>query len=408
MQVHSPILIRKITSTLTKPLSDSSVLQRKCVCGGTPGPTGECAACRRKRLGIQPKLTINQPGDRYEREADRVAEQVMRMPEPQLQRLLEDKTGDDRLVRPSQLCKQEDPYSCRDRGCSQFGRVCEPIEPGTMRGCKCAPTMLPASSPPQVEEETLQTKAVSGHTSTVTPTATAQISAMRGGGQPLPQPVRDFMEPRFGYDFSQVRIHTDARAAESAEAVNARAYTVANDIAFRCGEYSPETLSGRRLLAHELTHVIQQSHAFARPTLQRQAEPPRLPDFPGLATALSHNIGENLYAYGHHFYRIATLYPDQPDLLEDAFARYALGQNVLETGYSFLGAETATAEALALTTGITFKGVNFLTTGELVIDYQFDLGRDLKLETGIDLAVNPNDYTDVKRVDAGVSLVGHF
>ncbi len=67
----------------------SSILQRKCACGGTPGPTGECAECRRKRLGIQPKLTINQPGDKYEQEADRVAGQVMRMPEPRLQRQTE-------------------------------------------------------------------------------------------------------------------------------------------------------------------------------------------------------------------------------------------------------------------------------------------------------------------------------
>jgi hypothetical protein len=346
----------KIISPAFTPVK-SSILQRKCACGGAPGPTGECAACRRKRLGIQHKLTINQPGDKYEREADRVAEQVMRMPEPRLQRQTE--PDDD-----------------------------------------------------EEEEELLQTKPLAQRQGTGQTLAGVALpivhEVLSSPGQPLDSATRGFMGPRFGHDFSQVRVHTDARAAESAEAVNARAYTVANNIAFRRGEYAPETLAGRRLLAHELTHVIQQSHAFARPALQRQTEPPRIPDFPKLATALSHDIGENLYAYGHHFYRIATLYPDQPDLLEDAFARYALGQNVLETGYSFLGAESGTAEALALTTGITFKGVNFLASGELGIDYQFDLGSDLKLETGIDLAVNPDDYTDVKSVDAGVSLVGHF
>ena len=71
----------------------SGVLQRKCACGGTPGPTGECAACRRKRLldgTLQTKLRINQPGDRFEQEADRVAEQIMRMPGPDLQRQVDE------------------------------------------------------------------------------------------------------------------------------------------------------------------------------------------------------------------------------------------------------------------------------------------------------------------------------
>jgi lysozyme family protein len=70
--------------------------------------------------------------------------------------------------------------------------------------------------------------------------------------------VRNFFEPRFGYDFSHVRIHTDARAAASARAVNALAYTVGRNIAFGDGRYTPETLEGKRLLAHELTHVVQQ------------------------------------------------------------------------------------------------------------------------------------------------------
>lgn len=77
-------------------------------------------------------------------------------------------------------------------------------------------------------------------------------------GQPLDASTRTFMEPRFGYDFSQVRVHTDKRAAESARAVNALAYTVGRDVVFGEGEYEPGTSMGRRLLAHELTHVVQQ------------------------------------------------------------------------------------------------------------------------------------------------------
>jgi hypothetical protein len=82
---------------------------------------------------------------------------------------------------------------------------------------------------------------------------------LSSSGQPLDAGTRAFMEPRFGRDFSHVRLHTDAKAAESAQAVNALAYTVGNQIAFGAGRYAPESLEGRKLLAHELTHVVQQS-----------------------------------------------------------------------------------------------------------------------------------------------------
>jgi len=96
-------------------------------------------------------------------------------------------------------------------------------------------------------------------------------AGLRSPGQPLDPATRTFMEPRFGYDFSQVRIHTDARAAESARAVNAMAYTFGQDVVFGPGRYSPETSSGAKLLAHELTHTIQQAgEKRGRAGLQRK------------------------------------------------------------------------------------------------------------------------------------------
>jgi Domain of unknown function (DUF4157) len=89
---------------------------------------------------------------------------------------------------------------------------------------------------------------------------------LRAPGQPLDPSIRAYLEPRFGYDFSQVRVHTDARAAESARAVNARAYTVGRNIAFGTPSYAPHTAHGLGLLAHELTHVVQQGHhAYSHP-----------------------------------------------------------------------------------------------------------------------------------------------
>lgn len=82
---------------------------------------------------------------------------------------------------------------------------------------------------------------------------------LRSPGQPLDAGTRAFFEPRFGHDFSKVRVHTDTNAAESARAVNAKAYALGNDIAFGGGEYQPHTALGLRSLAHELAHVAQQT-----------------------------------------------------------------------------------------------------------------------------------------------------
>ena len=84
------------------------------------------------------------------------------------------------------------------------------------------------------------------------------LGVVGSGGSPLPAPMRVAMESRLGHDFSDVRVHDDARASESARAVQAHAYTVGNDIVFQSGQYQPETATGQRMLAHELTHVVQQ------------------------------------------------------------------------------------------------------------------------------------------------------
>src|ERR1044071_2782632 len=81
---------------------------------------------------------------------------------------------------------------------------------------------------------------------------------LRSLGQPLDPATRAFMEPRFGHDFSRVRVHTDKRAAESARAVDALAYTVGRDVVFSEGHYTPHLRQGSKLLAYELAHVIQQ------------------------------------------------------------------------------------------------------------------------------------------------------
>lgn len=108
--------------------------------------------------------------------------------------------------------------------------------------------------------------------SQIDPNLAAYIHS-RGRGQPLPQSVRNYFEPRFGYDFSQVRVHTDAQAAESARLANARAYTLGRDIVFGSGQYVPKTTAGQQLLAHELTHVVQNREAQSTSTIRRVCPP---------------------------------------------------------------------------------------------------------------------------------------
>lgn len=147
---------------------------------------------------IPAKLKIGQPNDIYEQEADRVVEQVMNMPEPRLQRQAEEEDEEEELIQTKPLAEQITPLVQRQ------------IE--------------------EEEEEPLQAKSVEDATPAVTHNLESRINAIRGGGQPLAESERAFFEHRFGYDFSRVRVHTDARAVESARAVNARAYTIGQDV----------------------------------------------------------------------------------------------------------------------------------------------------------------------------------
>lgn len=108
------------------------------------------------------------------------------------------------------------------------------------------------------EEEPVQAKGDNSSTAVATPGIESSINSLKGGGQPLSKSVRNYLESRFGYDFSGVRVHTDSKASETAKSINAKAFTKGRNIVFGAGQYSPETTEGKSLLGHELTHVVQQ------------------------------------------------------------------------------------------------------------------------------------------------------
>ncbi len=185
---------------------------------------GEIGVHPKPQASIQTKLTVSSPGDSYEQEADHVSDRVMRMPEPQ----------------PRTAC------SCA-AGCSK----CQ-TEQRPQADKRVQTKRAPASEAEQV----------------AVPPVVQELSA--SPGQPLDSVTRGFMERRFGHDFGQVRIHADEKAAEAARAVHARAYTLGQNVVFGAGQFAPGTQAGKSLLAHELTHVLQQG--AQGPALQRQPE----------------------------------------------------------------------------------------------------------------------------------------
>lgn len=207
------------------------VIQRKaCACGGgCPRCKDERNAAAQPVFTVQPKLDLSTPGDRYEQEADRVADEIMRMPAP-------------RSATPP-------PTHATHAAPQHVQRKCS--------SCEIAARRKPSEDE---DRRIVQTKRATGDGSHAPAPhrLDALTGAPQGGGASLSQSAREFFEPRFGHDFAHVRVHTDARADEMARAIDARAFTVGQDIGFRAGEYRPDSFEGRKLLAHELTHTLQQ------------------------------------------------------------------------------------------------------------------------------------------------------
>jgi len=182
---------------------------------------------------IQAKLSINEPGDHYEHEADAMADKVMRMTDSSANAPTFFKPADSTLQRKCQACEEEDKHVHRKENSSEGTGSSHDLD--------------------------------------------NYVSSLSSSGQSLPTSSRQFFEPKFGHDFSNVKIHTDSVAAKSAQSINALAYTTGNNIVFNSGQYAPESDSGKRLMAHELTHVVQQGAAVQTKSIQREEkkDPPK-------------------------------------------------------------------------------------------------------------------------------------
>lgn len=212
---------------------------------------------------IQAKLTVGQPDDKYEREADAMADRVMRMSDPMVQQ------------QTFESDEEEMPMLKRETAAVQ------------MKCTEC-----------EKEEESLHRKPLAGNITPffqrkeseggqVNDRLATSLKTSKTGGQPLPDNTRDWMESRFGTDFSHVRVHTDSKAVQFSRDLSAQAFTYGSDIYFNQGKFNPGSAERKHLLAHELTHTIQQGgevrkqHMVQRQPDQEQGQDSVLKDILG-------------------------------------------------------------------------------------------------------------------------------
>ncbi|GAA4400498.1 hypothetical protein GCM10023187_13760 [Nibrella viscosa] len=262
-----------------------------------PGRLTEPAAAEPSFVppAVQAKLSLSQPGDEFEREADATADQVMRMPSP----LPKAPPAGDPTDPPTSGSIPGIMPKCA--ACEEEEKEKPEIQAKELPGGLA--DWLPIMRQPLDEEEErmniIQAKPMAGVTHLMLKCRHCEeeeahpqvvqrkpdgsgmsagfqldsyLQSSRLGGVPMDKTTRSFMEARFGSDLSGVRIHTDTQANQASDAIRARAFTHGQSIHFNRGEYQPQTNSGRWLLAHELTHTLQQSTGAVR-RVMRKAKP---------------------------------------------------------------------------------------------------------------------------------------
>jgi hypothetical protein len=212
---------------------------------------------------VQMKMAVNKPDDKFEQEADKMADKVMRMPAPA--------TGkDEKLQRAPEEKLQKKEQDKIQKAAAPEEKIQKAPQPEEK--LQKAPA----------QEEKLQRKGGDGAPA-VTSNVQSAIHNKTTGGQPMSADVRSFMEPRFNADFSNVRVHSDPESAGLSNQLSARAFTYQNHVFFSHDQYQPGTSEGKQLLAHELTHTIQQGHAVQRsPQVSTTTTPPAVQRFLGI------------------------------------------------------------------------------------------------------------------------------
>lgn len=207
---------------------------------------------------IQPKLTIGAVDDPDEREADAVADKVMRMSDSEM---LQTNASPITIQRKCKDCEQEEKLQLKEDDEDKGILHMKPLADLHVQR-KCA----------SCEAEKKMTRWQKSSASSIPSIAPSVTQTLESKGQSLDPNTRDFMESRFSYDFGNVQIHNDSLANKSSADIEAKAYTHGQDIVFAPGQYQPDTYKGKELLAHELTHVVQQNQNSHNTNIQRDQD----------------------------------------------------------------------------------------------------------------------------------------
>lgn len=210
---------------------------------------------------IQPSLKVGRPGDKYEVEAENVANRISQSPAT---------TNSEGQVSPMQPMVSS----------LQMNPIEEEEEPLQMYPISNEISLIQMSAMEEEEEELVQAS-FDNSGGEVSAGLSSQITRSKGSGQPMARPVQQEMGQKIGADFSGVNIHTDSQAVQMSNSLGAQAFTHGSDVYFNEGKYSPETPGGKHLLAHELTHTVQQGAAVQRmPTTQISQTAPQVQRLP--------------------------------------------------------------------------------------------------------------------------------
>ena len=239
---------------------------------------------------VQFKMTVNKPGDKFEQEADTMANKVMRMPTP-VSPVKEEKLQKAAMPEEKVQKKEEDKLQkaampeekIQKKEDDKLQKAAMPEEKIQKKEDKLQKAVMPEEKIQKKEDDKLQKAPATEEklqrkgdgTPAVGASTQAAITSKTSGGQPLSADVRSYMEPRFNADFSNVRVHNDPESASLSNQLSARAFTHQNHVFFSQDQYQPGTGEGKQLLAHELTHTIQQGHAIQRsPQVSTTTTPP--------------------------------------------------------------------------------------------------------------------------------------
>lgn len=279
---------------------------------------------------IQTKLQTGTPGDRYEVEADKVADQVVNKPKGGLLQSKSDEIQQKPLAETismvqKQDMKEEETVQKKTEEKEEKIQKKEEEKETVQAKCKNCEEEGKVQKKSKEEEKPVQTKSDASQPTTSSSSLETTLNRSKGSGQKMEKSTQNEMESGFGTNFSNVTIHTDSNAVQMSEELGAHAFTHGNDVYFNNGKYNPNTKEGKHLLAHELTHTVQQTGMIQKSAIENHPENlqnPENPFFKNNPPLEKANDNEMLITTGHKGGYVEELQTGLLEWRQDSLPKY--------------------------------------------------------------------------------------